>query len=224
MTGCSIFSGSNNDGPAQVNSLVGSIERVYVDAELSRERVKIALQALQAIADADFNEDAVTSYTLFVTAIEESEKQADRLRDAVEPMKKSAGPVFAQWEDDLGQFTSESMKQRSQARLDATRARYDAIVAAVDPAQEQYDAFNQALRDHALFLANDFNPSALKEIRAGVVELTDQATGMDAGFDTTMLASRSYVQSAALPMSIRKIGATKQEDAPERVEKVSGGR
>jgi hypothetical protein len=93
------------------------------------------------------------------------------------------------------------MRLRSEVRLAATRDRYQAIIAVVDPAQSAYDAFNRGLRDHALFLGHDFNTASVSAIRGDAGSMTMLAAELDERFQKTQQAARNYVQSSALPMS-----------------------
>ena len=203
--GCGLFS-SKRKGPNQVNDLVGMIERIYVESEVCKGSAQTALVQLQAIVASDFDGEAAIAYADLVTAIEKSEHQAERLRDTLDPMKKSADPVFTQWGKDLDEFSSARMRQRSQERMHATRGRYDAIVAAVEPAQASLDAFNKGLRDHALFLSNDFNPASLAALKDDVKNLSNLASSLDKQFDECLLATRAYIETAALP--VRVVAAT----------------
>ena len=232
ITGCALFSGKKG-GPAQVDDLAGSVERTYVDSELSKERVRAAVHALQAIVETSYDGDAVAAFAVFLEAIEASEQQAERLRSSVESMKGAAEPVFKQWNDDLDEFTSAEMRQRSTARLAATRQRYDSIVAAVDPAQAAYDALNKGLRDHALFLSHDLNPASLTAIRDDVRNLANLADDLGKRLDECLLATRAYVSSAALPVRavtpaaaeavpVKAPAASQEQPRPGRVEKVRG--
>ena len=86
--------------------------------------------------------------------------------------------------------------------MHATRGRYDAIVAAVEPAQVSLDAFNKGLRDHALFLSNDFNPASLAALKDDVKNLSNLASSLDKQFDECLLATRAYIETAALPVRV----------------------
>ncbi len=200
VTGCGIFSG-DDAGPSQVGDLVSWVERVYVDSELSKEKAQVAMERLQAIVASEYSGDAVRAYQEFSEAVDESERQAQKLRDAVEPMKEAAEPVFEQWSIDLLAFKNLEMRHRSQARLEATRERFDAIVATVEPAQSSYDAFNQGLRDHVLFLGYDLNPAAVADVQSDVQVLAAKASELEVKFDEALQAARAYVDSTALPMS-----------------------
>jgi hypothetical protein len=188
-------------GPASVDDLVGWVERVHVESELARDKVHAAIGALQAIARQDLKSDAVTAFQEFEKTIAECEKSARDLRSCVEPMQEAAGPVFEKWNRDLLSFTSPGLRQRSQARLEETRDRYQSIVVAVEPAQSALDTFNLGLRDIALFLGHDFNSQSVFAIQDDVRTLTDMAAELDTRLGNSLSASAAYVQSAALPVA-----------------------
>src|SRR5262249_6264441 len=128
-------------------------------------------------------------------------KSARDLRSSVEPMKAAAGPVFEKWNTDLLSFTSPGMRQRSQARLEETRDRYQAIVVAVEPAESSLDTFNLGLRDIALFLGHDFNSQSVFAIQDDVRTLTDMAAELDTRLGNSLTAAQAYVQSSSLPVA-----------------------
>lgn len=197
---CSVLSdGKQSVSLTQVDELVSAIERVHVESELSRERMREGITALHALVSPDI-EDPIVLYADFAEAIKNSETRARALRNAIQPMKNAAGPFFSKWSSDLESFSSVQMRQRSETRYNATRARYDAIVAAVDPALTTYDAFNVGLHDHALFLGHDLNPSSIAEVEDAVRALTELAAKLDGQFAKVLEASRAYVQAAGLPM------------------------
>jgi hypothetical protein len=186
----------------KVDNLVERIERVHLESELSKARMREGLASLAQVADPNMKGDVSIAYADFVKTVEASEKQAKALRAAVEPMKRSAKPFFQQWSDDLQDFTDQKMRKRSRTRLNETRERYEAIVAAVDPALAGYELFNQSMRDNMLFLGNDFNPTSVAMVRGDVRSLTRQAAELDGYFDACLDAARAYVQQAALPTEV----------------------
>ncbi len=194
---------SQKVGLSKVDDLVTGIERVHVDAELSKERIAIALETLHTLVAPDFVGDAVIVYSDMLRAIERSDAQMRELRSSVTSMKVSAGPVFAQWTEDLDQFNGEAMRRRSQARLDETRQRYKDIVDSVDPALAGFERFNSSMRDHALFLGHDFNPTAISEIEGDIRTLTNLVSEVNDDFDDCLEAARVYVELAALPLHLQ---------------------
>lgn len=198
LTSCA--SSSISQGPAQVDDLVSWIERVYVESELARERANAAVTQLEAILAAEYEDDAVQAYTRFVEALRRSEAQAERLTQQVEPMREAAQPVFDNWAASIEKFQSETMRKRSQSRLEATRQRYESILFAIEPTQTTYAKLNASLRDHALFLGNDFNPTAVEAIEEDARALITLARQLDTGFEKCLSVTRAYVEAAALPV------------------------
>lgn len=218
LGGCSVFqdlfsSSSDGGGPSQVSDLVGRIERVHVEAELSKQAMHNAVAGLGTIAAGDFKGDPSAAFASYLEAVEASEAQARKLRDTYEPMKEAAVPFFQQWTDKLKEYDNPDIRLRSQSRLAATRQRYEAIVAAVEPAMADHDSVNKGLRDYALFLGHDLNPSALSEIQDGVAALAKRAGMVERGFDACLVAARAYVDASSLPPSA---------DGEAKVQPVSG--
>ena len=230
--GCALFAGKAK-GPEEVHDLVGSIERVYVDSELARERTSSAVTALESIASQDFGDDSPAAYADFVARVEAAEEAAEQLSDSIDPMKDASRPVFDKWEDEIKQFSSASMRARSEDRLAETRKRYDEIVDAADRAVETLAEVNQGLRDHALFLSHDFNAQSINAIQADVRTLASRARELELSLETCMTAARGYVENSALPETAPLAASSNEasvssqgekEPAETEVKKVSTGR
>ena len=205
--------GRKSAGLDKVYDLLVRIERVHVEAEVSKETAAVAMKALGTICDPHFDGEALEAYTEFVKTIDDSEKQADKLRASVVPMKKVAERVFAAWASDLEGFGSAEMRQRSQLRLEQTRQRYVAISTSVDPALWAYDALNHDLRDHALFLSHDFNSEAIADLRGEVESLDHDAGELAKRFDKCLEAAENYIRSSALRGQLQGQSA---EAAPDK--------
>ena len=193
-----VFRKQPKAGPSQVDDLLTQIERVHVECELSKQRVREAQETLAAIAAPDFGGDPLVAYEQFEKAIETSEDQAKSLRARVAPMRRAAEPFFDQWAADLSSFGNPAMRQRSQQRLDETRERYERIVAAVTPAQSALDAFNMSLNDCALFLGNDFNAGSVAAIANEIEAIEGLGRELEGRFDASLAACEKYIRAAAL--------------------------
>lgn len=201
LPACGIM-GPPNKSLAQVDDLVGCIERVHVDAELSRERTAQAMTALQTMTAPGFAGDAVLAHAELQRALELAEKQAKDLRFGIDRMKRAADPVFLRWSKDLEAMASPEIKQRSQTRFTETKLRYDAIVAAADPTLAAYDKWNRVLRDQTLYLGHDFNQGAIAALDGEVKKLAGAGRDLHTGFEQCMKATRAYVDTSALPMRV----------------------
>jgi len=206
VAGCGMFGSST--GLAGVDELVSTIEEVHIDAELAKGLARTASEKLSAIVAPDFSGDPKVAFKEFADAVAASEEKARSLRSKIQEMKAIAGPVFEKWKQDLAQFTSSGMRLRSEARLKASLGRYEAVVAAADPALAAYERLNAALRDHALFLGNDLNSASISEVRSDVQAIALSVEDLDATINTCLAAAAEYVQASALPERAAAPGPT----------------
>ena len=203
LTACG-STGGDASGLTSVDELLGWVERVYIDAELSRQEVKTSLSGLQTIATKDFEGDPITAFKGFSDSIINSKEQAKKLRLSYERMQRSAAPVFEKWTDDLSLYNNQEIRRRSQERLDAAKAKYDAVARAVGPLLSTYDKYNQGLTDYQLFLSNDFTSTSVDLMQKEADSLVDLANEIDNRLDSTLKVAKAYIEAAELPTSMQK--------------------
>ncbi|QDU86152.1 hypothetical protein Pla163_33010 [Planctomycetes bacterium Pla163] len=195
LTGC--MGTKHAVGVQQIDGLVGRVERIHLDAELSRERVQDAVEAVRAIVRGEFTGDASEAFEQFVVAIERSEAQVDRIRQSVDPMQERAVEVYEAWSEDLASFTSPTLRARSEERRNLAGERYARVLYAIQPTLDQLDAYNRILRDHALFLSYDLNASSVVELEPELELLRDDAEVLDETIDQLLRAAGDFVRATA---------------------------
>ncbi len=164
LTACGSTSSRGSGGIAKVGNLKDWVERVQAESERSKERVRTAVDSLDAVIAANYEDEVVVAYRKFRESINHSKRQALNLHATLKSMKRSAEPVFVQWNNDLQGFSSIQMRQRSRERLSDARRRYEAVVDAAEPALSIYEEVNRTLGDYALYLNHDLNQSSLAGI------------------------------------------------------------
>lgn len=201
LSSCSSFQGfgqKKNEGLGQVDELLARVEQLQVESVLCKETAHAAYGVLQTIVGPDFDGDAIGAHSELEKNVEASQQQAEKFAKSIAPLEQSADEVFERWTEDLEGFGNTKLRQQSQARLEETRARCDAVLRAARAADVAYEAFNADLKDHALFLEHDFNASSVASIASAVEGLQFQASELDRRLDACAAAAKTYVQAAAL--------------------------
>lgn len=188
--------------PVKVEEMNTWIERVHIEAERARDSISDSFERLNVLAAGRFEGDsAAVVYARFVQSIDVAAENAKRFRECVGPMVESGDPVFESRAAALEKIASERLRQRGEMRFAVDKERFDAIKKVAVPAQEQLDAFVQALRDHALFLGHDLNASAIDDIQEDVKVVAKNALELDHNLESTMAAARAYVEPSSLPVA-----------------------
>lgn len=186
--------------PARVKALLTSIQRVEAEAEHSRRVIATGFDQLKVLVSGNYEKgDVAQAYVRFVQTIDTVELQARKFREVLEPMQASAVPVFGHWAGNVSSIKSDRRRHRGQMRMALTKERYDALFLSAVESQRQLDAFVLELRDNALFLAHDLNPSALDEVRQDLKLVAPLVEKLDQQLDQCSGAARTYVGKAAAP-------------------------
>lgn len=206
--------GVKKGGLERVDELLSHVERVQVEAAVAKERAQSAVESLRTLVAPEFKGDPAVGHATLVSAVEQSDEQAEALQASVKPLRKTGEKVFERWTADLESFGNLAMRQRSQERLEETRRRYDAILAAAVSAQLAYDAFNGDLSDHALFLEHDFNTTSVALIAQELDGLKSRGRELAKRLDACAAACQAYVEFSA-PKAQVEPAAEKPVAAPE---------
>ncbi len=195
LSGLSVRDSTDMD---QVDALLSAVERVQVETVVAKERAQAALEGLRSIVASDFQGDPLAAHGELLGNVEASETQAEELGKSVRMLRRNSDAVFRRWTKDLESFANISMRQRSQARLEETRTRLEAVLSSAGASQLALDGVNADLNDYALFLEHDFNAASVALISAEVDELGLRVKELERRLDATAAACQDYVESTAL--------------------------
>jgi hypothetical protein len=217
LASCAALTGepeTKSESLTRVDDLLARVERVQVEALVSKDRAHAALEALRAISAVDFEGDAQAAHVALVTAIDESQRQAQTLGGNAGPLRTAAEQLFTSWTADLESFGNKSMRKRSQVRMEQTRERCEAVISSLVAAHVAYDAFNNDLHDQALFLANDFNSAAVAVIADDVASMDDQVHELDGRLKACVASCKSYLESNALRGQLETPTESQSQEPP----------
>ena len=186
----------------EVDSLVANVENVQVECEVTRESIRSSVASMLSLVAPEKGVDVRMAFTEFEAAIAASAGQEKNVNKAFTRLEKSAQGFFEGWEEDLNTFSNESMRDASQARMEDTRAMYDAVMLSSQDPLQRFGEFNTALGDVALFLSRDFNPASVQLIETELRSLIREAGEIQRQLDFCAESAAEYVQEAGLPMRV----------------------
>jgi hypothetical protein len=102
---------------------------------------------------------------------DQSTAKADAVRKRVREMEVVAADLFREWEAEIKQYSSESMRSTSREQLRQTRSRYEEMHTAVKRAEQSMDPVLTKFRDHVLFLKHNLNAQAIASLKGEAVSI-----------------------------------------------------
>ena len=100
-----------------------------------------------------------------------SVEKAESVRKRVRDMETVANDLFREWEAEIRQISSESLRASSRDQLRQTRDRYDEMHRALKRAEQSMEPVLTKFRDHVLYLKHNLNAQAIASLKGEAVSI-----------------------------------------------------
>ena len=144
------------------------VDRVDDAREAQQEAKQQFESALaQFIATTNFSGGELErQYNKLKDAYDDSDSRAQAVRKRIDDVDRVAKDLFKEWDQELKQYTDPALRRSSQTQLDATKARYQKLIAVMRRAEKKLDPVLNAFRDRVLYLKHNLNARAIASLRA----------------------------------------------------------
>ena len=119
--------------------------------------------------------DSQAAYKKLVKDLKGTENGIDDAKKQVGSLKKEADKFFKAWQEDLAAISSESLREKSAKRMEATKKKYASLGETLAQAGQLFAPVVQSLNDQILFLGRDLSPEAVADLKDEATKLNQQA-------------------------------------------------
>lgn len=91
--------------------------------------------------------------------------QAENVRKSIKKVENVAGDLFREWEGEIDQIDTASLKSRSRESLRTTKARYEDLHRALKASEGKMDPVLKKLNDQVLYLKHNLNAQAIGSLK-----------------------------------------------------------
>lgn len=130
----------------------------------AKEQFASALEEFTTVLNVDGGK-LEDKYQRLDAEYQESKKKADAVHGRIKDVKRVAQALFEEWEDELDQYTSDSLRKTSERKLEATEKRYVKLISAMEKAESKIDPVLAAFQDQVLFLKHNLNAQAIASLQ-----------------------------------------------------------
>jgi gas vesicle protein len=128
------------------------------------EQFKDALTRLRELYSVQGG-DLEKTYDRLKSEYDDSSTRATAVRKRISEMETVANDLFREWEAEIKDISTESMRSSSREQLRQTRERYEEMHAALKRAEKSMDPVITKFRDHVLFLKHNLNAQAIASLK-----------------------------------------------------------
>jgi ElaB/YqjD/DUF883 family membrane-anchored ribosome-binding protein len=134
------------------------------------EQFKDALTKLRELYG-NQNTPLEKTYDQLKGEFDDSNSRAEAVHKRVRDVETVAADLFREWEAEIKQISTESMRSGSRDQLRQTQQRYEEMHASLKRAEESMEPVLTKFRDHVLFLKHNLNAQAIASLKGEAVSI-----------------------------------------------------
>lgn len=196
LSGCAstYYSTMEQFGVHKRDILVDRVEEARDAQQDSKEQFKSALDRFSTELNFDGG-DLEEKYNKLNDEFEESEERAEEVRERIEKVEDVAEDLFEEWQEELTQYTSQSMRKSSASKLKTTKKEYKKLITAMKRAEAKMDPVLNAFRDQVLYLKHNLNAKAISSLKQELVSVRSNITVLIKDMEASIAEADTFIKS-----------------------------
>ena len=136
-----------------------------------------------------------TVYNRLKSQLTRCEDRAQTVSSRITSVENVANALFREWEQELSEYQSESLRSSSELQLRQTRAEYQTLLAAMKRAEGSMQPVLQAFQDQVLFLKHNLNARAVASLQNEVGAIESQVQSLIAEMNASINEANTFIDS-----------------------------
>lgn len=145
--------------------LVDNVEDTRDAQEEAQEQFKDALEKFGSVVKIE-ETSLKKAYDALNDEYEDSVDAAEDVSSNIREVEEVADDLFAEWEDEIGQYTDANLRRASQQQLKQTRDRYRVMHRAMLESEKSMKPVLATFKNNVLFLKHNLNAQAIGSLQS----------------------------------------------------------
>lgn len=174
--------------------LVARVESARDGLEEAKEQFQSALDKFSEVTQFQGGE-LESLYRQLKSEFEYSRSKALAVKDRIDAVQDVAEALFAEWEDELEQYSNRGLRSTSRHKLKQTQQLYGQLISAMRRAESKIDPVLRVFQDHVLFLKHNLNAQAISALENELVTMTIGVAGLITAMERSINRANDFMQS-----------------------------
>ncbi|MCI0498863.1 MAG: DUF2959 domain-containing protein [Planctomycetales bacterium] len=133
-------------------------------------------------------------YKILNAEYEQSRKKAEAVHERIGDVKRVAKALFDEWEKELDQYTSDTLRKSSQLKFKQTQERYETLIAAMERAESKIAPVLAAFGDQVLFLKHNLNAQAVASLQSELTTMESEIGTLIREMERSINEADAFIQ------------------------------
>ena len=174
--------------------MVNRVESARDAQEDAKEQFESALEKFSSVLQFDGGDLAV-KYDQLKTAYDRSAARAQTVRDRIASVEDVAEDLFDEWQAELSEYSSDSLRRSSARKLKETRRQYGQLIGAMRRAESKMDPVLTAFNDQVLFLKHNLNARAIASLQTELVSVESEVNSLIKDMNASIKEADSFIRT-----------------------------
>lgn len=144
--------------------MVDRVEDARDSQAVAQEQFKSALEQFDSVVKLE-DTDLKKSYDRLNEEYEDCRDAAEKVSSRIEKVEEVSEDLFDEWKAEIKEYSNKDLASASRKQLDATRDRYEEMIARMHEAEESMAPVLVIFHDNVLFLKHNLNAQAIGSLQ-----------------------------------------------------------
>lgn len=198
LAGCSAayYRALESIGVEKRDILVDRVEGARDAQNAAKEQFASALEQYRSVVAFDGGE-LEDVYDRLNASYERSESRAKTVTQRVDAVERVAEDLFAEWEDELDQYSDAGLRRQSERLLRQTRDRYGEVLAAMRRAESAMSPVLELFQDQVLVLRHNLNARAIGALENELASIEEATSELIEEMERAIAEASSFIEAMA---------------------------
>jgi hypothetical protein len=188
------YSGLEKIGIPKREVMVHRVEKARDTQEETKEQFKSALD--QFIAVTRFTGgDLEATYNKLNSEYEASVKKADEVKYRIREIEDVSEALFVEWENEITQYSSASLKLSSQNKLNETKQQYRQLITAMKSAEAKIAPILAVFKDQVMFMKHNLNAQAIASLKTELGSIRTDVSNLVAAMEKSINEANAFIKT-----------------------------
>jgi len=194
LAGCSTayYSAMEKVGIHKRDIMVDRVIDAKESQQEAQQQFKSALAEMTALINFDGGE-LEEQYNVIQDQYEDSRDAAELVSSRINKVEDVSEALFDEWQDEIEQISSISLKRQSASKLRETKQRYKSLIRSMRKAESKMTPVLTALKDNSLFLKHNLNAKAVGALEGEMISIKKDVSALIADMNAAIEQSQKFI-------------------------------
>jgi hypothetical protein len=180
-------------GWAKRDILVDRVEETRDSQNAAKKQFQTTLERFQTLTNFSGGE-LESKYKQLNSAYESCKSRADDVTKKIDAVEDVGKDMFAEWKEELQQYSDASLRSSSEQKLRDTRRRYDELIDLMRKSEQRMQPVLGAFKDQVLYLKHNLNAQAISSLQTTAANIETDVAALIKEMDASIAEANDFIK------------------------------